>query len=213
MITQYSWASVKNQQRKHIEIGMMVSLGLAIITFYAVPDFGINAPVVEEYVPPLIEVFKIPATTQPPERVEPVKPSLPVESPEAPEMDDPLKWSLEYKGVDVGFLEPPEPALPDIPFWAVEVKPAPIGGYPAILNNVVYPEVAKAAGVEGRVSVEALIWIDGSVKDVKIIKGVPRTGLDDAAVEAIYRTKFTPAYQRDKPVPVWMSISILFTLK
>lgn len=212
MITQYPWASVKNQQRKHIEFGMMVTLFLAIITFYAVPEFGTPAPVVEEWVAPPIDVVKIPATRQEPIRQKPVPPQIAVPDENVIDMGQELPWDDGYDGVDIAFLVPPDIPIPPVPIWAVETPPTPIGGYAAILANIEYPEIAIQAGIEGTVIVEAIIGINGMVESVSVLEGVPRTGLNDAAMLAIMKTAFTPAYQRDKPVRVSLAIPIKFKL-
>jgi protein TonB len=61
--------------------------------------------------------------------------------------------------------------------------------------------------------VEALIGSDGIVKEVIVIKGMPGTGLDEAAMAAVLNTPFSPAYQRDKPVQVRMAIPVDFRLR
>ena len=61
--------------------------------------------------------------------------------------------------------------------------------------------------------VQAFIDQNGRVKETLILKGVPNTGLDEAAMEAIRRTKFHPAEQRERPVAVWISIPVNFRLK
>ena len=43
--------------------------------------------------------------------------------------------------------------------------------------------------------------------------GMPDTGLDESAVEAIQKTKFEPARQRELPVGVWITIPVNFTLR
>jgi protein TonB len=195
MITQYPWISVKNQERKHIEIGAMVTLLAAIISFYSVPDFAARVIIEKPYVPPPVEVLSIPATIQPPEVLTPQRPTLPVES----ENDD--------------IVPPPPQRDPTVPFYAIEVKPAPIGGLQAIINNAIYPPIAIEARQEGKVVVDALIGIDGIVKEVRVLKGMPGTGLDDAAMAAVLKTPFSPAYQRDKPVQVRMAIPVDFRLR
>ena len=50
------------------------------------------------------------------------------------------------------------------------------------------------------------------MEETLILKGVPNTGLDEAAMEAIRQTRFKPAKQRDRPVGVWISIPVHFTL-
>ncbi len=212
MLTQYPWVSVKNQERKHIEIGAMVTLLAAIVSFYSIPDFSDRVITEQPYEPPPVEVLHIPATIQPPEVVAPQRPTMPIES-ENEEIDDPID------DISIGLLPPflltppvpPEPPVVD--FWAVEVKPIPVGGWGAISKYVIYPPIAIEARQEGKVTVEALIGKDGIVKEVKILKGLPGTGFDEAAIAAVFQTPFEPAYQRDKPVVVWMYIPIDFKLR
>ena len=51
------------------------------------------------------------------------------------------------------------------------------------------------------------------VTATKIVKGLPNTGLDEAAMEAIRKTRFKPAKQRERAVGVWISIPVNFKLK
>lgn len=100
----------------------------------------------------------------------------------------------------------------DVYFVAVEQAPGPIGGLEAIQKKITYPEVAKRAGIQGRVFVKAFINEKGDVVKCEIIKGV-HPALDSAAVDAVMKTKFTPGSQRGKPVKVQVSIPIVFALK
>jgi len=212
MLTQYPWVSVKNQERKHIEIGAMVTLLAAIISFYSIPDFGNGVIIEKPYLPHEVEIINIPATVQPPEIAEPLRPTLPIES-ENEDIDVDVE-TIIFGDTEFAYLEAAPPIyIPTIPFWKAEVKPEPIGGNQAIMRNVVYPRIAIEARQEGRVTVEALIGIDGIVKEVTVLKGMPGTGLDEAAMAAVFKTPFSPAYQRDKPVQVKMSIPIIFRLK
>jgi len=212
MLTQYPWVSVKNQERKHIEIGAMVTLLAAVISFYSIPNFSDGVITEKAYVPPPVEVFNIPATIQPPEVVEPLRPTMVVES----EIED-IDIAMDEIFVDMDkyefLLEAPPPQDPTVPFWKVEVKPFPVGGWGSISKYVIYPPIAIEARQEGKVIVKALIGKDGIVKEVNILKGLPGTGLDEAAMTAVLQTPFEPAYQRDKPVLVWVEIPIDFKLK
>ncbi|HEY5615660.1 MAG TPA: energy transducer TonB [Bacteroidota bacterium] len=93
----------------------------------------------------------------------------------------------------------------------VEDFPEPIGGIRAIQEKVVYPEIAKRAGVEGTVFVEVFIDESGSVTGTSIVKGIG-AGCDEAAMKAILSTRFIPGKQQGKPVKVRMSIPISFML-
>ena len=59
------------------------------------------------------------------------------------------------------------------------------------------------------------VFVDkkGRVQDTLILKGIPNTGLDEAAVTAIKKTRFRPAKQRERAVGVWISIPVNFRLK
>ena len=60
---------------------------------------------------------------------------------------------------------------------------------------------------------QAFIDEKGRVKETIILKGIPNTGLDEAAMEAIRKTRFRPAKQRERAVGVWISIPVNFRLK
>jgi periplasmic protein TonB len=97
-------------------------------------------------------------------------------------------------------------------FVAVEEMPAPIGGIEAIQKNIIYPEIARRAGIEGTVFVMAYLDEHGNVVKTEIVRGMPG-GLDEAAIAAVKMTKFTPGKQRGKPVRVKVVIPIKFVLE
>ena len=97
-------------------------------------------------------------------------------------------------------------------FVAVEEMPEPIGGIKAIQEKIVYPEIAKRAGVEGKVYVLAFVDESGSVTKAQVLKGIG-AGCDEAALDAVQKTKFKPGKQRGKPVKVQVSIPIIFKLQ
>lgn len=96
-------------------------------------------------------------------------------------------------------------------FVMVDEMPEPIGGIKAIQENVKYPEIAKRAGVQGRVYVKAFIDEEGNVVSTEVLKGI-EAGLDQAAVKAIEAVRFTPGRQKGKAVKVQVSIPIMFKL-
>jgi TonB family protein len=97
-------------------------------------------------------------------------------------------------------------------FVAVEEMPSIIGGMKAIQEKIVYPEIAKRAGIEGKVYVLAFIDENGNVANAKILKGVG-AGCDEVALDAVKQTKFTPGKQRGTPVKTQVSIPIVFKLQ
>ncbi len=96
-------------------------------------------------------------------------------------------------------------------FVAVETMPEIIGGFASIQEKIVYPELAKLAGIEGKVYILAFIDGNGEVASARIIKGIG-AGCDEAALNAVKQTKFTPGRQRGKPVKVQVTVPIVFKL-
>ena len=94
---------------------------------------------------------------------------------------------------------------------AVEEMPYPIGGIQAIHDLIIYPEIAKRAGIEGKVYIQAYLNKKGEVVKTEIIKGIGG-GCDEAAENAVRQTKFTPGKQRGKPVNVRVMVPIVFRL-
>lgn len=97
-----------------------------------------------------------------------------------------------------------------LPF--AEVMPQPIGGMESIYKHISYPEMAKNAGVEGKVYVLVFINQQGHVDDVKVLKGIGG-GCDEAAVNGIKEVKFSPGKQAGQPVKVKLSLPIDFKLR
>lgn len=73
-----------------------------------------------------------------------------------------------------------------------------------------YPDIAREAGVDGTVLVQALVGKDGRVRDTRVVKSIPM--LDQAAVAAVKQWVFKPALSNNKPVAVWVAVPVRFTL-
>ncbi len=77
--------------------------------------------------------------------------------------------------------------------------------------STTYPQIAKAAGVQGVVSVQILVDEGGRVVSAKAASGHPL--LQAAAVQAAYKARFTPTLLSGKPVKVTGSITYNFLLR
>jgi len=75
-----------------------------------------------------------------------------------------------------------------------------------------YPEIAKRAGVEGKVYIKALVDKEGKVKKAVILKSDAEIFNKDA-LEAVYQWVFTPALMNNGPVTVWVVVPFNFQLK
>ena len=81
-----------------------------------------------------------------------------------------------------------------------------------IQKNMKYPAQARRMGIEGRVFVEFVIGKDGSISEVKAVKGIG-AGCDEEAVRIIQSApNWTPGKQRGKSVKQRMVLPITFKL-
>ena len=130
--------------------------------------------------------------------------------PKNPLYTERLKQSRDYQQK----AEPPPPPAPAPKTDAEKTKPAgPDFTAPELLNRVrpLYTEEARNRKIEGRVTMRILVGADGSVKDVKVIEGLPY-GLTERATAAAYTLRFKPAKKNGQPVEHWISISMEFEL-
>lgn len=85
--------------------------------------------------------------------------------------------------------------------------------YAYIVKNLKYPEAAEEKGIQGRVFVQFVIEKDGSISNVKILRGIGG-GCEEAAVEMVKNMpKWKPAKQRGKPVRCQFNLPIKFELE
>ena len=85
---------------------------------------------------------------------------------------------------------------------------------PVVIGKIspVYPEFAKRNKVQGTVVLEVEVLKDGSVRNIRVKRSVPG-GLDEAAMDAVRKTKFQPGRSSGQPVDVLLIIPVEFTLK
>lgn len=107
--------------------------------------------------------------------------------------------------------EPSVPSSDESYFIAVENFPEPIGGMAAIQAKIIYPEIARRAGIQGTVYVEVFIDERGGVVKANVKQGIG-AGCDEAAITAVRQTRFRPGTQQGKPVKVRLAIPIRFRL-
>ena len=104
-----------------------------------------------------------------------------------------------------------------VPFQLIEQKPTFNGGdandFSRWVNgHLTYPEKAKADKVQGRVILQFTVDADGSVRDVKVLRGV-REDLDAEALRVVSASpKWTPGMQGGEPVPVIYTFPIIYQL-
>jgi protein TonB len=198
------------------ETGLIIALAILIISFKFFPE--VKKQVVKQEGPQeLVQVEDVEHTKQETAPPPPPKPPIPIEAPSDEVLDD-----VEIESTDLNEQAdvPPPPPPPKVEkkeeepvfFVAVEQQPTPIGGIQGIQKRIVYPEIAKRAGVQGRVYVRAYVDENGVVRKAEVVKGIG-AGCDEAAVKAVMATRFKPGRQRGKPVKVQVMVPILFKLR
>lgn len=76
-----------------------------------------------------------------------------------------------------------------------------------------YPPLLRDAGIGGTVDVWFFIDEEGRIVNTVVDKTSGHTALDDAALKVADIIEFTPALNREKRVPVWISLPITFTTR
>ena len=131
--------------------------------------------------------------------------------------------SLEETGEDVVIKHIPvtvdeEVVVEDDIFVVVEENPQfPDGGTAGLLQylgkNIKYPTIPQENGTQGRVTVQFVVNKDGSIVDVKVIRGVDPY-LDKEAVRVISTMpKWIPGKQRGVPVRCKFTVPVTFKLQ
>lgn len=95
-------------------------------------------------------------------------------------------------------------------FIAVEVEPR--FDYEDLKKRVVYPQIARSSGIEGKVTVGVLIGKTGKIEKIQIVDSENEV-LNKAAEKAVGETTFSPALQNGTPVRTWVRIPVQFRLR
>lgn len=222
-------ADLQSRSLMFLEIGMIVTLAVILGAFeygthdkQEVMDLTTQAQAIEEEIIPV---------TQEQQETPPEMPKIPVLSDVIDIVDDDIQVNddlfvdLEDNanlGVEIvdyhAAVEEEEVEEEAIPFALVEEKPKFQGGdantFSKWVNSrLVYPEIAKENGVQGRVTLQFTVNTDGSVSNVKVLRGVD-SSLDKEAVRIVSSSpKWTPGRQRDRAVKVTYTFPVIFQLR
>ena len=222
-------ASLENKKLLFTEIGLVAALGILYGAFeYSTKDKDVAVLVDNTQVQIEDEMIAIQNETPPPP---PETPKIPVLSDQIDIIDDNIKLDdvfqtleddanlgveiMDYKEVEVVEEVVEEEA---IPFQLVEEKPSFNGGdaneFSKWVNSqLVYPEIAKENGVQGRVTLSFTVEKDGKVTNVRVLRGVDPS-LDDEAVRVVKSSpKWKPGKQRDRAVKVTYTFPVILQLR
>ncbi len=127
--------------------------------------------------------------------------------------------NVSLKALTTTTTMPLDTIPPDEIFVVVEQMPTFPGGetamYQYLEDNLQYPQEAKAANIQGTVYVKFVVLKDGSLYDIKIIRGITPNGfgLNEEALRLVQSMpKWTPGRQRGVPVPVYFNLPIRFKM-
>ena len=221
-------ANLENKKLLFVEIGLIISLLIVYIAFEWTSK-ETNMSMLEDNTEILVEeeIISTNMETPPPP---PAAPKIPVLSDQIDIVDDEIEieddmfMNLEDDaslGVEImDYVEVEEEVVEEeaIPFQLVEEKPSFQGGdanqFSKWVNSrLVYPEIAKENGVQGRVTLQFTVEKDGTVTKVKVLRGVDPS-LDKEAVRVVSMSpKWKPGKQRDRAVPVTYTFPVIFQLR
>jgi protein TonB len=200
----------------HLQIGFIVSIAIFLILFKVNMPTKVPSPIlIEEQEEIFIEeVIQTKQIETPPPPPPPPRPPVPVEVPNDEILEDEiidLDTELDLDGP----LDLPPPTPPkseetqDDFFVVVEQMPQLIGGLASLQKKVRYPEMARRAAIEGRVTIQFIVNEQGKVENPRVIRGIGG-GCDEEALKAVMTARFKPGMQRGRPVRVQYSLPIVF---
>ncbi len=218
-------ANLENKKLMFMQIGMIISLLVAWLAFEhknydkrEIDESLLNREIVEdlemteitkqeEPKPQPVELPK--QTTQ----LEIVQDDVEVEDIEINAEVDQTEVIEEYVPVDVEDEEVVEQEI----FQIVEEMPTFPGGEAKLMEyvakNIKYPQIARETGIQGRVFVGFVVEPDGSISNVKLLRGIGG-GCDEEAMRVIKSLpKWKPGKQRGKAVRVSYQIPVFFKLQ
>lgn len=197
-----------------------------LVASYDLPDVHVpSLPYIRVHSPRLPEAPPAPA---PPEPARPAANTgaVPLEPPVGISPERPIS-PPEHEGV-VGGVEPLSET--GVPFGigsegpaAVPPPPPPRPSAPLRVGGAVrpprriayvapeYPPLAQAARVEGDVQLDAIIGVNGTIQQVRVLRPAPL--LEAAAIDAVRQWRYTPTLLNGTPVPVVMTVTVSFRLR
>jgi protein TonB len=217
-------ADLENKKTLFFEIGLILALVIVLVSFeyksYDKITIDLASRVVQdvpEDIIPITEQKVKPPPPPPPKQVTQIKI---VE--DDVEVEDELDIDVEADDqTEVEEYVPPVEDEEEVDeaeiFTVVESMPTFPGGMGALMKylaeNIKYPPLAKESGIQGRVFINFVVEPDGSISNVKVLRGIGG-GCDEEAVRVVKNMpKWSPGKQRGKPVRVSYNLPVKFTLQ
>ncbi|MEM9338840.1 MAG: energy transducer TonB [Bacteroidota bacterium] len=156
------------------------------------------------------DIIEIPPTEQPPPPPPKIKLPEIIEVPDEEEIEEEIEVELDVEVTEetvveeIVFEEAPEEEEVDEIFTIVEEPAGFPGGikafYQYLSKSIKYPRQATRMGIEGRVFVQFVVEKDGSLTDIRVVKGIG-AGCDEEAIRVLKSSpKWKPGKQRGRAV-------------
>jgi protein TonB len=214
-------ADLEKKKGLFLQIGLVVSLAVTLVAFewksYDKVEYDLGQlkveDVPEEIIPITKQEEKPPPPPPPPAQViNVVKDDVKIENEaEIQETEVTQETVVEVQPIKEEVIDEPEI------FLIVEEMPSFPGGEGQLVkylsDNIKYPAIARENNITGTVFVTFVVGPDGSVKDVKVLRGIGG-GCDEEAKRVVMAMpKWKAGKQRGKSVSVQYNLPIRFTLK
>lgn len=215
-------ADVTKKSGLFLSVGLLFTMVLVVMAFEHKTYDDQVADLQGKNINTFEETMEVPPTEQPPPPPPQVQQPQVIEVPDEEEIKDEIKVNLDVEVTDQTKIEEivvaaaePEEESEQI-FNIVEESASPKGGmaafYKYVKDKIKYPPQARRMGIEGRVFVEFVISKDGTLTEVRAVKGIG-AGCDEEAVRIVQTAPpWNPGKQRGKPVKQRYTLPIIFKL-
>lgn len=214
-------ANLTQKRGLFFNIGLVITMAIIVLAFeqksYQDGDLVALGQITDDFE----DLLDIPPTEQPPPPPPKIQQPEIIEVPDEEEIEEEIEVDLDVEITEEEVIEEidfeePEEEVADVIFTILEENAAPKGGisafYKFVKKKMKYPPQARRMGVEGRVFVEFVVNEDGSLVDVKAIKGIG-AGCDEEAVRVVKsHPNWNPGKQRGVPARQRMVIALVFRL-
>lgn len=204
-------------------IGLTVTMAIIVMAFEYKTYDETDVKTLGAKVENMEEILEVPPTEQPPPPPPKIQQPQIIEVPDEEEIKEEIKVEFDaeiteetkVEAIQIVEVEQPKEDVDEV-FLVVEETATPQGGmqafYEYVGKKLKYPAQARRMNIEGKVFVEFVVNRDGSIVDVKSIKGIG-AGCDEEAVRVIQSAPaWKPGKQRGKPVRQRMVLPITFKL-
>lgn len=219
-----SKADLENKKSIFFQIGLILALVVVLVAFeyksYDKITIDLQARVADDFAEEIIPITE--------QKVKPPPPPPPKQVTQIKIVEDDVEveddLDIDVEADDDTVMEeyiPPsdddEEVVEAEIFTVVESMPSFPGGMGELMKflgkNINYPTLAKESGIQGRVFINFVVEPNGSISNVKVLRGIGG-GCDEEAVRVVKSMpKWSPGKQRGKPVRVSYNLPVKFTLQ